>query len=135
MARHGAAKSLTYLVITESAAVLDRSVAVFDEREALSSLRAEVGGYVVPLYLGEYLVAWVNEDGRRLGLEPNVIGTVLVHTFNGPFSPLLVGPLALTGRRGVAIAGLSPRQRGCCAVPVGTSRCSPRTAAGCHRSR
>jgi hypothetical protein len=111
MARHGAAKSLTYMVITEDAKVLNRSVVVAGERETLTILQAEVGGYVEPLYLGEYLVAWVNEDGLRLGTPVNVIGTMLVHAFNGPISPFLVGPLALTGRRGAAITGLSPRQR------------------------
>lgn len=73
-------------------------------------LRRAVGGWPEPLPISlPGLSAWCDEQGRLTGRRPNPVGSLLVARLGGPVTPL-VGPIAVTGRRGAALTGLDAGQ-------------------------
>lgn len=54
-----------------------------DIPNTLEALQAEVGGYIETVTINSRLVAIVHEEGRLIGLDPNVLGLVGTIVFVG----------------------------------------------------
>lgn len=73
-----------------STEVLDLSENEYDQ------LNKSVGGYIQPVDLREDLTLWCNEEGKLIGLTPNVIGTHLWEKSFG-MTDVIMGNIVLTG--------------------------------------
>lgn len=57
----------------------------------LENIKKIVGGYVEPLRIADQTVILCNEDGKRLGLKPNM------YVGNFPYGQLILGDLIVIG--------------------------------------
>jgi hypothetical protein len=81
----------------------------------LAALNRAVGGYIepCPLPAETALIAYVNEDGEALGLDPNPAGTAVLRALgwrgwtSGPF---VLGPVVILGRKGTEEVSLTDAQ-------------------------
>jgi hypothetical protein len=64
----------------------------------LDSLKELVGGWIEYIHIDADHHGYVNEEGRLLGLPPNLRATLLWQE-SGHFSDCLVGPLIILGSR------------------------------------
>jgi hypothetical protein len=66
------------------------------EEDSLKKLQGAVGGWVQAVDLHDDLTLWCNEEGKLIGLTPNVIGT---HLYEKNFSVLdvIMGDIVFTG--------------------------------------
>ena len=73
-------------------------------------LRRAVGGWLelIPIATAR-LYAWCDEDGPSKNLRTNPVGSLLIARLGGGQLPL-VGPIALTGRRGTTATSLTTDQ-------------------------
>jgi hypothetical protein len=64
--------------------------------DSYQKLRDAVGGLIQPVDLREELTIWVNEEGKLINLQPNVIGT---HMWEKSFgmTDVIVGDCVFTG--------------------------------------
>ena len=65
----------------------------------LKMLQDLVGGYIEAHKIADNVVLICNEDGKRLGLEPNF--------FVGAFQDVIVGPVIIAGENGDVFESLS----------------------------
>ena len=63
---------------------------VRDVPNTLEALQELVGGFIEPIHLANKVIALVNEDGKHLGLQPNL----------GIPGDVLMGPVVLVGDGG-----------------------------------
>ena len=66
------------------------------ETDSLAQLQAAVGGWVQAADLQDDLTLWCNEEGKLIGLTPNVIGT---HMWEKSFgmTDIIMGDIVFTG--------------------------------------
>jgi hypothetical protein len=66
------------------------------EMDRLAQLQAAVGGWVQAADLQDDLTLWCNEEGKLIGLTPNVIGT---HMWEKSFgmTDIIMGDIVFTG--------------------------------------
>jgi len=66
------------------------------EDDSLKKLQGAVGGWVQAVDLQDNLTLWCNEEGKLIGLTPNVIGT---HMFEKSFgmTDVIMGDVVFTG--------------------------------------
>jgi hypothetical protein len=66
------------------------------EEDSLKKLQGAVGGWVQAVDLRDDLTLWCNEEGKLIGLTPNVIGT---HLYEKNFGVLdvIMGDIVFTG--------------------------------------
>jgi hypothetical protein len=102
MAPQGAEVSpgtIDVVIVSPDGAVTDETIG-----NDLPSFHRAVGGYIEAVPLPDALgrvVGYVNEDGVRLQLAPNLIATLLCGT-------PIVGPLVIVGRAGVNETDVPP---------------------------
>jgi hypothetical protein len=76
---------------------IDFTTEILDlEEDSLKKLQGAVGGWVQAVDLQENLTLWCNEEGKLIGLTPNVIGT---HMFEKSFgmTDVIMGDVVFTG--------------------------------------
>ena len=66
------------------------------EDDTLKKLQGAVGGWVQAIDLQENLTLWCNEEGKLIGLTPNVIGTHLWEKSFG-MTDVIMGDVVFTG--------------------------------------
>lgn len=66
------------------------------DTDTLKKLQDAVGGWVQPVDLRDDLTVWCNEEGKLIGMTPNVIGT---HMFEKSFgmTDVIMGDVVFTG--------------------------------------
>ena len=66
------------------------------EDDSLKKLQGAVGGWVQAVDLQDNLTLWCNEEGKLIGLTPNIIGT---HMFEKSFgmTDVIMGDVVFTG--------------------------------------
>jgi hypothetical protein len=76
---------------------IDFTTEILDlEDDSLKKLQGAVGGWVQAVDLQDNLTLWCNEEGKLIGLTPNVIGT---HMFEKSFgmTDVIMGDVVFTG--------------------------------------
>jgi hypothetical protein len=66
------------------------------ETDILEKLQAAVGGLIQAVDLHDDLTLWCNEEGKLIGLTPNVIGTHLYEK-NFGMMDVIMGDIVFTG--------------------------------------
>lgn len=66
------------------------------DTDTLEKLQGAVGGWVQPVDLRDDLTLWCNEEGKLIGLTPNVIGTHLWEKSFG-MTDVIMGDIVFTG--------------------------------------
>jgi hypothetical protein len=76
---------------------IDFTTEILDlEDDSLKKLQGAVGGWVQAVDLQDNLTLWCNEEGKLIGLTPNVIGT---HMWEKSFgmTDVIMGDVVFTG--------------------------------------
>ena len=66
------------------------------ETDILEKLQAAVGGLIQAVDLHDDLTLWCNEEGKLIGLTPNIIGTHLYEK-NFAVTDVIMGDIVFTG--------------------------------------
>jgi hypothetical protein len=76
---------------------IDFTTEILDlEDDSLKKLQGAVGGWVQAVDLQDNLTLWCNEEGKLIGLTPNVIGTHLWEKSFG-MTDVIMGDVVFTG--------------------------------------
>ncbi|WP_433304264.1 DUF3846 domain-containing protein [Actinoplanes sp. CA-030573] len=103
--------TFTFLLITEDGDSHVRRAAARTDSDLADALRAALGGWLEHISVADpHLSVWCDDEGRLTGRPLNPVATWLVAELDRRLPELLVGPVAITGRRGPDTVSLTDAQ-------------------------